>query len=236
VALLVAYGQAPVTLAVNAFWLALLLGTGTVAAYAAGRPARAALAGEIVLAAIVVQALWSTALLAAGNARRAADESGPVLGVSWHLAFSSLDQAAAKVLPRPEGWALEAVYLRVDVSRPYAGKAGFLVTVNGRLLGELNEQTRDQHVGTQGIPSWAMRVPRDVLATSALVRVVLQPTAVDPALSLPGHGDPRVEPLGEANSWFFDGRRWANDRLAGPGAPARGTYRIWLWPALGEPA
>lgn len=234
-ALVAAYHDAPLALALNAFWLLVACAIGAAAAVAAWRPARLVLGAEVVLALVVVQGLWFVAVPGVSYSRQRLDQPGPQQGLSWRLSFSGLDQALMKEMPRLPQWASEAVYLRVDLSRPYDGPAGFRVEVNGADLGVLADATHERNIETIGIPSWAMRVPRDVLSRAPLVRVVLRPTAIDPRLSIPGHGDPLVEPLKAANSWFFDGATWRNDRLAGPGVEARGTYRIRLWTALGEP-
>ena len=102
-------------------------------------------------------------------------------------------------------------------------------------VGEVSNRATPDVNGPSGIPSWHRPVPRAVLARSPLAYVVLRPTALDARLSIAGHGDARVEPLGRWSSWFFDGQAWQNERLAGIAAPAQGTYRIWLMVGLGDP-
>jgi hypothetical protein len=224
--LLVAYPGASVSLAVNAFWYVLLLALALFGGLAWGRPRAAVVGGELVLALIAVQGLWSVAV---PSARPPAGRLGPVYGVSWRLTFDSPEQALMKTVPLPNGWDGQEVYLRVDLGTDYKGGAGFAVAVNGQDLGDLNARTAAPGYVTPGIPSWAMRVPPSVLERSSLVRVVLRPSGVDPKLSIPGHADTRGEALGAENSYFFDGDGWRNDRLAGPaGGRATGTYRIYL--------
>ncbi|MGH2350522.1 MAG: hypothetical protein ACRDJN_02780, partial [Chloroflexota bacterium] len=158
-------------------------------------------------------------------------------GVSWRLVFSSGEQAAMKTLALPDGWREDVTYVKVDLGADYHGTAGFLLEVNGEALGELSNQMDVPPYLTPSTTAWTKPVPRAVLARAPMARVVLRPSSLDPRLSIAGHGDPLVEPLKHWNSWFFDGRGWRNDRLAGPaGGEAAGTYRIWLFRALGVPA
>lgn len=216
-------------LAIPAFWLLLLLGAAYLLGVVSGQVRRARFACETILLLTSAQALWP---LVAGPAFKEPAVAPVRSGVSWTLSFTALDQALLKEFPRPEGWAAsEHPYLRIDLGSDYKGTAGFLVQVNGVDLGEASARTLDVNAGPPAtIPSWAVFLSRDILATSPLVRVVLRPSALDPRLSVAGHADTRVEPLGAANSYFFDGARWQNDRLAGRASgPAIGTYRIWLF-------
>jgi hypothetical protein len=157
--------------------------------------------------------------------------------VSWRLAFTDLDQALMKSQPRPAGWEHTAAYVRIDLGRDYQGAAGFVVEVNGEPLGSISNVAPTPPYLELSTDRWVVPVPRDVLARDTLTRVVLRPSQLDARLTVAGHGDPLVEPLGPGNSWFFDGRAWHNDQLAGPAAGrAVGTYRIWLEVATGIPA
>jgi hypothetical protein len=230
-ALLLPFAASPTALAVNVFWLVLLLAVVLLGGLAWDRPRAALVAGEAVLAAVAVQGLWS---LAFPNAPSPRPRVGPEYGVSWRLAFAGQEEALMKLLPLPNGWETQPVYLRVDLGSDYKGDAGFAVAVNGHDAGVLNARTADPGFKTPGIPSWAMRLPREALVGAPLVQIVLRPAGIDRRLTVPGHGDFRAEPFGPANSRFFDGVTWHEDRLAGPHAgPASGTYRIWLDASVG---
>jgi hypothetical protein len=232
VVLLLAYARAPVTLGLNAFWYLLLLAIVLLGGLAWGRPRAAVVAAEVVLALVAVQGLWSAAT---PGARPPAARLGDQYGVSWRLTFTGPQQALMKTLPLPNEWEGRAVYLRVDLGAGYEGPAGFAVEVNGQELGDLSARTADRSVSTSGIPSWSMRLPDRVVDSAPLARVVLRPSGIDPRLTVAGHADPLVEPLGVNNSFFFDGETWRNDRLAGPDyGPAGGTYRVWLEPIMGK--
>lgn len=225
-ALLLAFHAHPVALAINVFWLVLLLAMALLGGVAWDRPRAAVVAGEAIVAIVAVQGLWSVAV---PSAVLAPARVGETYGVSWRLAFTSPQQALMKTLPLPNGWPGQAVYLRVDLGTDYKGTAGFALAVNGYALGELNAATVDPDVSTRYIPSWAVRLPADVVASAPLARIELRPSGLDPRLSVAGHGDRLAEPLGTRNSAFFDGITWRHDRLAGPaGGAATGTYRIWL--------
>jgi hypothetical protein len=230
--LLLAFAAAPVAFALNAFWLALLLALVLLGGAAWDRPRAALIGGEVVLAIVAVQGLWSIAFPGAPSPR---PRVGPEYGVSWRLAFTGGDEAMMKLLPLPNGWETRPVYLRVDLGSDYKGAAGFAVSVNGRDAGLLNSRTTDPGFKTPGIPSWAMRLPREALAAAPVAEIVLRHAGIDRRLTIPGHADVHAEPLGPANSRFFDGVAWHTDRLAGPHAgPASGAYRIWLDASVGS--
>lgn len=225
-ALVLAFHAHPVALAINVFWLVLLLAIALLGGLAWDRPRTVIIAGEAIVAIVAVQGLWSVAVPSAGLPPA---RLGETYGVSWRLAFTSPQQALMKTLPLPNGWPGQTVYLLIDLGTDYKGTAGFALTVNGHALGEINAMTVDPDVSPRNIPSWAVRLPADVIASAPLARVELRPSGLDSKLSVAGHGDPLVEPLGSRNSAFFDGVTWRHDRLAGPGGgPATGTYRIWL--------
>ena len=218
----------------NAYWFLLLLATAVLGGLASRRPQAGVLAGESVVALAAMQGLWPVLAPAAPPLDLLAHETS-VQGVSWRVSFTEPQQALTKLFSLPAGWERVRVYLRIDLSTDYAGDAGFVLEVNGVPLGEINRVTgRMWRVGV-GTPHWTYRLPRDVLARAPLVQVTLRPAGLDPRLSIPGHRDPLIEPLGTWNAFFFDGQRWQADRLAGPsGPPASGTYRIWLYFVAGE--
>jgi hypothetical protein len=230
-ALSLGFAGSPVALALNTYWfLLLLLAIALVGGVAWARPAVALLAGEAVATLAVLQGLWP---LLFPHAPLVGAPGAETNGARWRLVFTDLDQAVAKYIPVPAAWPDSDIWLRVDLGSDYKGQAGFEVTINGRRLGVLkNEPQNPGYVG-DGAARWLMRVPRDVLAMAPVARVELSPTALDPRLSIAGHSDVRVDPLRDQGSWFFDGRAWHTDRLAGPSGPrVTGTYRIWF--ALSE--
>ena len=227
---LVGYWGLPRAWVLTTFWFVLLMGAAVLLGVVSGNRRRAVVVGEAILAVTSLQALWPVVAPTPWQ-RPAPAARAAASGVSWSASFTALDQRLLKEIPRPDGWERSArPYVRIDLGRDYKGPAGFLIEVNGHDLGEVSNRTLAP--GTEPpptIPAWTVFLPRAVLAESPLVTVVLRPTALDPLLSVAGHGDPLVEPLGDLNSFFYDGAAWSNDRLAGPRyRRAVGTYRIWL--------
>jgi hypothetical protein len=218
----------PASWAINAYWFFLLLAVALVGGGAIGRPRAGVLAGEAVMTLAVLQGLWP--VLGVVPSLDLDPFAPQTQGVGWRLSFTDQRQALAKVFDLPPGWDAVRVYLRVDLTNDYVGDAGFLVAVNGQGVGQL-----DRHAGKAvqvGVvaPHWALELPHSALSRAPFAEVTLTPTKIDPALSIPGHGDPNIEPLGKRNSRFYDGETWRTDRLAGPlFGPASGTYRMWLY-------
>ncbi|MGI8422841.1 MAG: hypothetical protein ACR2NO_01765 [Chloroflexota bacterium] len=226
-ALTVGLGGSPVSWVLNAYWFCLLLATAIVAGIAVGRPRAGVLAGEVVVVFAAVQGLWP--FFAPMPALNLNPFAASAQGVGWRMSFTEHQQALVKVFDLPSGWQRARVYLRVDLTSEYEGEAGFLVEVNGETAGLLNRSNGQLvQIGVVA-PHWALELPQHALARAPLGYVGLRPAGLDPVLSIPGHRDPYIEPLGLRNSWFFDGASWRHDRLAGPAAGrASGTYRMWL--------
>jgi hypothetical protein len=147
----------------------------------------------------------------------------------WRAAFQHPSQALAKDLALPQLWRDQPVYVRIDLASRYDGAAGFHVEVNDVPIGQVsNAAPGPRFLAAPGY-IWAIHVPFAILEQAPYARVVLRPSAIDPALAVAGHPDPRVDPVVPGNSRFFTGAAWLTTRLAGPdGPPASGTYRIWL--------
>jgi hypothetical protein len=221
-------GTVPVAWAINAYWFLLLLALALLGGLVCRKPRAGVVAGEVVLLLAAVQGLWPVLVQPPPLALAALEQR--TQGVSWRLAFTDKRQALIKHLHLSPGWETVQVFVRVDLSDDYRGDAGFVLELNGEVVGELNRHTVSQWQIGIGSPHWAYPLPREVLARTPLAQVTLRPAALDPQLSIPGHSDAQIEPLRQWNSWFFDGQTWRNDRLAGPNAgPASGTYRIWLY-------
>jgi|GEM_PF-2929243 len=231
-ALALGFGSSPATLAINAYWFLLLLAIALLGGLAWYRLKAGIIAAEAVTTLIILHGLWP---VFSPNAPLVEPRGTETNGSSWRLVFTSLDQAVAKDLPLPPGWQEIPLSLRVDLGTDYKGQAGFLVQINGQTLGELKNGPQNPGYSGEGTARWLMPVPHDVLALAPIAHVVLRPTSLDPTLSIAGSADPLADPLKEWGSWFFDGREWRNDRLAGPSrGRAAGTYRIWLVPSQGE--
>ena len=222
---------APHAFWVNLYWLVLLFAAAVLSTAVRWRGLPRVLAAEAVLAVIAVQALWSTALAEGVLPRPTVGERS---GVSWTLAFASPQQAIEKTFARPDGWRIDATYIRVDLGARYTGDAGFRVSANGQYVGTLDRATTAESVITQGVPAWSIRVPLAVLAGLDVVRVELRPAAIDRRLRIAGQADPLIDRAQRGSSRFFDGHAWHSNRLDGLSPGTNGTYRIWLLRSWGE--
>jgi hypothetical protein len=231
VATTLGFGHQPVAWVLNAFLFGVLLAVALLGGYATARPAVFVGAAEVVVALAVVQGV-SPVLRPRARESLAADTSPErINGTSWYLGFVAADQAAMKRLRLPRDWRERSVYVRIDIAYSYSGPAGFVVQVNGEDIGLVNAQSAAPWYVVTGSGQWVVRVPPDVLARGPVAQVLVRPSALDPSLTIAGHGDPLVDSLGgrESSSAFFDGQAWSSDRLAGASRPpVRGTYRIWL--------
>ena len=220
VALLLGFGQHPLALALHGYWLALVVAS-LVLSDRVWRPrAHGVLLREGVTGLVAIAALVPILVPPSPAA------TGPWVGNErvWTLAFGAMEEALTKTVSRPEEWDVQPLHLRIDLIDHYDGPAGFLVEVNGQTLGRLDAASNR----SPSTDRMLYAVPRSVVAGSEEVIIVLRPAAIDPRLRIVGHPDPNSEPLRERNSWFFDGRVWRNDRLAGGSARVVGTYRVWL--------
>src|SRR5687768_16409738 len=138
-ALWIGLGASPISWALNAYWLCLLLATTLVGGVAVRRPGAGMHLAEGVVTLSAVQGLWP---VLGGVAPLDLDPfAARDQGVSWRLTFTDERQALTKVFDLPPGWNTVRVFLRVDLANHYAGDAGFDVLVNGEVVGQLDRFT-----------------------------------------------------------------------------------------------
>lgn len=221
----------PRILIVNASWWVVSVLAIVGVAEALGSRRHAVLAAEGMLTLVLLHAFGQP------DSRRVV-EVGPANGVTWAFSFERADQRIVKLFPRPDSWdsPLHDMVVRADLARPYYGRAGYEVSVNGERLGTINGYTPASVWGGPGGFQWVVRVPAEVLARAPLVPVEVRPDGIDPGLAIAGHGDALVAQLGREATWLFDGTRWTRDQLAGTrGGRSQGTYRLWLISSLRPP-